>query len=192
MTLPRDADRADERLAVAAREGDVRAFEALLERHETRVFRVLRLMGVPLQDREDVAQDVLLRVFRHLDGFRKGRPFRSWLYKIAVNAAHDYRARKRRSSGETSWEGKDPDTADPNAATEAGVERRELARRLEFALRELTDRERAVFILREMEGLPTVDVARTLGISRITVRRHLGLARQRLRALLQSGSSGRT
>ena len=117
MTLRREEDRLDERLAEAARQGDARAFETILQRHEGRVFRVLRLMGVPRQDLEDVAQDVLLRVFRHLDGFRKGRPFRSWLYKIAVNAAHDYRARRRRGRGEAPWDDDGPEPADPDAST---------------------------------------------------------------------------
>ena len=60
----------------------------------------------------------------------------------------------------------------------------DLRRRLEAGLAALSERERAVFVLRELEGLETVEVARALRITAITVRRHLGLARERLRRLL--------
>ena len=180
-----DPDATDDALVAAAREGDVRAFEALLTRHEAKVLRVLRLLGISSQDREDVAQEVFVRVFRHLDGFRTGRPFGGWLYRVTVNAAHDFRLRQgRRLEGEVPWsEGLDRH-ADGGVDPHGAAEKDDLRRRLEQGLAQLTDRERAVFVLRELEGLETVEVARALGVTRITVRRHLGLARDRLRRLL--------
>jgi RNA polymerase sigma-70 factor (ECF subfamily) len=174
----------DERLVAAAADGDARAFQELLGRHEGRVLRVLRLMGVPAQDREDVAQDVFIRVFRHLSGFHRGRPFRPWLYRISVNAAHDYRARRGRGAVEGGWE-QGPEPASNSPGPEHDAQRRDLRLRLVEAMSHLSDRERAVFILREVEGLETPEVARTLGIARVTVRRHLGLARRRLRSALE-------
>ena len=67
---------------------------------------------------------------------------------------------------------------------ESEAELRDLRLQLTGAMAELTDRERAVFILREVEGLTTIEVARALGIARVTVRRHLNLARKRLRVAL--------
>src|SRR5258705_8249424 len=93
---PSDDDASEPSLVLAARRGDARAFEELLGRHEARVFRVLRLLGVSASDRDDVAQNVFLRIFRGLDGFRSGRPFSSWVYKIAANAALDWRAPSHR------------------------------------------------------------------------------------------------
>ncbi|HEX5045412.1 MAG TPA: RNA polymerase sigma factor [Candidatus Polarisedimenticolaceae bacterium] len=179
LRLP-DADPVDggeAALVAAAQDGNVRAFEALLSAHESKVLRVLRYLGVPASDREDVAQEVFVRVFRHLGGFRRGRPFGAWVYRIAVNATHDWRLRGGGALDEVPWteeaaripgSGPDPD----------------LARRLLAGLAALSERERAVFVLRELEGLETAAVARTLGITSITVRRHLGLARDRLRRLL--------
>jgi RNA polymerase sigma-70 factor (ECF subfamily) len=151
------------------------------------VLRVIQFLGVPASDREDVAQEVFLRVFRHLPAYRKGRSFAAWVYKITVNAIHDWRARTRRQSGEeTPWTDEaDTKVAQPEGG--AGVARAQLARRLEAALAGLSERERAVFVLKELEGLETAEVARALGISSITVRRHLGLARDRLQKKL-SGS----
>ena len=184
MRTPQDHEPSDDALVGAAREGRVRAFEELITRHETRVFRVLRLMGVPAQDREDVAQEVFVRVFRHLNGFRRGRPFRSWVYGITVNAAHDYRSRRARTGGESACPDL-PEAPDRGAGPAEAAEDRELRRRLLRALGRLSDRERAVFVLLELEGLDTRAAARTLGITAITVRRHLGRARTRLRRILE-------
>jgi RNA polymerase sigma-70 factor (ECF subfamily) len=139
-------------------------------------------MGVLAAEREDVAQEVFLRLFRGLDGFRSGRPLSSWVYKISVNASLDWRDRRRRiGAGEVPW----PDGLDVAGSGRDPGDGQDLARRLEGALEALSERERAVFVLREMEGLETVDVARALGVSQITIRRHLGLARRRLRETLE-------
>jgi len=177
---PSDDDVSEPSLIEAARGGNVRAFEDLLSRHEARVFRVLRLLGVPASDRDDVAQNIFLRIFRGLDGFKAGRPFSSWVYKIASNAALDWRGQSdQRRREEAPWD----DALDEVApAPETG--NLDLARRLEAALDTLSDRERAVFVLIEMEGIERADAARALGISGITVRRHLGLAKDRLRQAL--------
>jgi len=174
----------DERALIeAARDGDARAFEKLLALHQNRVYRVLRLLGVPRGDRDDVAQDTFLRIFRGLSGFTPGRRFDSWVYKISVNAAHDWREQSaKRSRDEAPWEAARDDET-PHAAPGA-AERLELARRLEAALALLSERERAVFVLVEMEGIDRREVARTLGINGITVRRHLSNAKERLRRAL--------
>lgn len=177
---PSDDEAQEPSLIEAARGGNARAFEDLLKRHEARVFRVLRLLGVPVSDREDVAQNVFLRIFRGLDGFKAGRPFSSWVYKISANAALDWRGQSdRQRREEAPWDDALDETA---SAPQAGSP--DLARRLEAALDTLSDRERAVFVLIEMEGIERADAARALGISRITVRRHLGLAKERLREAL--------
>jgi RNA polymerase sigma-70 factor, ECF subfamily len=179
--VPSDDEADEPSLIEAARGGNARAFEELLRRHEARVLRVLRLLGVSSSDREDVAQNVFLRMFRGLDGFRRGRPFSSWVYKIAVNAALDWRGqsdRKRRE--EAPWDESADDA--PQAPSAGSVD---LARRLEAALETLSERERAVFVLIEMEGADRADVGRALGITGITVRRHLGLAKERLRLALE-------
>ena len=183
----------DDELVRAARDGDAAALERLLRRHEGTVLRVLRLLGVDAGDREDVAQEVLVRVFRYLDRYRPGRSFSAWVYRITVNAAHDFRVRQQRHRREERAlrsELEREEGSGPAAESEGG--RRALRQLLESALSVLSERERAVFVLRELEGLSTHEVARSLGISGITVRRHLGRARSRLqRRLGGAGGSGR-
>ena len=65
----------------------------------------------------------------------------------------------------------------------------DLRRRLGLAMNVLSERERAVFVLRELEGLTTREVARSLGITGVTVRRHLGRARRSLQKALEAGES---
>jgi RNA polymerase sigma-70 factor (ECF subfamily) len=175
----------DETLARAAQRGEVRALEALIDRHQAKVLRVLGFLGVPAQDREDVAQDVFVRVFRHLAGYRPRQAFGAWLYRVTVNAAHDYRTRRgRKSAGESDWHDELESAPDSRPDPMESASQAELRRALEEAMQTLSERERSVFVLRELEGLESSEVARSLGISTITVRRHLFRARRRLRAAL--------
>ncbi len=185
MCPRREPEPSDASLVEAACQGRVRALERLLDRHEQKVLRLLRFLGIPGQDREDVAQEVFIRVFRHLKGFRPGQEFGAWLYRVTVNAAHDYRSRRGRlARREAPW---DEATEQAEAAAPVGVDearRGELRQALEQALSALSERERTIFVLREIEGLESREVARALGITAITVRRHLSRARSRLRELL--------
>ena len=187
MNRRRESELTDAALVGAVRAGDERAFEALLLRHEGRVLRLLRLLEVSPADREDVAQEVFVRVFRHIGGFRSGRPFEAWVYRITVNAAHDHRRHsRRRDRREVAWDEACDAAPDPRHGAEAIFDRKQARRRMESALAGLSERERAVFVLCHFEGLDTPQVARALGISSITVRRHQSRARDRLRAILSA------
>jgi len=180
-------DRDEPALVEAARGGDARVFEEILRRHESRVLRVLRLMGVRAQEREDVAQNVFLRLFRGLGGFRPGQPFGSWVYKVTVNAAHDWRAQAARlHRDEAPWDERGPERGRHGLSEDA---RLALAGRLEAALDLLTERERAAFVLVTLEEMDSEEAGRVLGISAVTVRRHAGLARERLRKALEEKKS---
>lgn len=183
-----DSDPSDESLVAMAAEGNREALDSLLRRNEARVLRVLRLMGVPASDREDVAQDVFLRVFQHLSGFRAGNSFGGWLYRITVNASNDYRGRAaRRRKDESGWVAGLEEAASGAPGQTRELESRGEWRRIERALESLSPRERAVFVLSELEELDTRQVARALQITSITVRRHLVRARKHLQRILAEG-----
>jgi RNA polymerase sigma-70 factor (ECF subfamily) len=178
-------DRTDEVLVEAAQGGDVRALDLLINRHQARVLRVLGFLGVVRQDREDVAQEVFIRVLRYLEGFRRGQPFSAWIYRVTVNAAHDWAGRRGRvARAESPWDAGLEQVVDPAVDPAAAARAHELGRLLRQAMAELSPRERAVFTLRELEGLETAEVARVLGITQVTVRRHHGRAVRRLRSAL--------
>ncbi len=176
----------DEELVRRAQAGEVRAFEALLDRHQGRVLRMLAALGVPATDRDDVAQEIFIRVFRHIPRFRRRKAFVAWLYRITVNSVHTYRgsraAVREREQPLDAGAVQHPDSRPDPERLAAGED---LARRLEQALERLTERERSVFVLRELEGLDTAQIASALGITRITVRRHLGRARIRIQETIE-------
>ena len=85
--------------------------------------------------------------------------------------------------GEAPWSDEE-DPRDPGPGPAESARRLELRRALERALNSLSDRERTIFVLKEIEGLASREVARVLGITTVTVRRHLSRARRRLRLVL--------
>ena len=92
------ADDPDRDLLPAAVEGDLDAFEALVLRYQSRMVSFARtLLGNP-EEAEDLAQEVFVRVFKSLRGFRGQSSFRTWLYTVAVNVSrtrHDKRTRQQ-------------------------------------------------------------------------------------------------
>jgi RNA polymerase sigma-70 factor (ECF subfamily) len=178
---------ADERvraLVKRARGGEGEAFGELVRLFEAQALSVaLRVLGHP-EDARDVVQEGFLRAFRYLRSYRLDRPFRAWLLRIVLHEALDSRRHaSRRFAGEAAPES-GPRAEPPGQ--ERGLLAAETRRTLEGLLRELSPRERAAFVLRDVEGWPTAEVAEALGCRQVTVRRHLSLARRRLRQLLRS------
>ena len=164
-------------LVERAREGDGRAFDRLMLETQERVVGVAwRLLG-SREDARDAAQEVYLRVFRHLGRFRAGEDFRGWLYRITVNVCRDAARRRRRTPVS---DAAPPDPGRPAEAEEAllGAERWE---RLLEALAALPAKERAALVLRDLEGLTSDQVARVLGSRPATVRGQIASARVRIR-----------
>jgi len=192
-TAAPDEDRC---LVDRAQAGDVRAFEALVRRHERWVFSVaLRMVG-DRADAEDVAQEVFLKAYRGLQGFRGGSRFSTWLYAIASHhclnhlAGRESRAR-RAARVDTPTEARDENpgsvldrVADQSPRPDAVLERRDLRRVIQSHLLELTEEHRIVLILRDIQGLSYEEIAASVGIELGTVRSRLHRARMELKVRL--------
>jgi RNA polymerase sigma-70 factor (ECF subfamily) len=185
-----DATDALSALVEAAREGDGRAFDRLMIETQERVVGLAwRLLG-SREDARDAAQEVYLRVFRHLGRFRAGRDFRGWIYRITVNVCRD--AARRRGRAPVS-DATVVERGEPPEAEEAllGAERWS---RLLQALASLPPKERAALVLRDLEGLTSEQVARVLGSRPGTVRGQIASARMKMRSLcvnlLRNGEGG--
>ena len=160
-----------------AREGDGRAFDRLMVETQERVLGLAwRFLG-SREDARDAAQEVYLRVFRHLNRFRAEHDFHGWLYRITVNVCRDAARRRRRAPVA---KGTNPDPPQEPVAEEAllGAER---WRRLLEALASLPAKERAALVLRDLEGLTSEQVARALGSRPATVRGQIASARVKIR-----------
>jgi RNA polymerase sigma-70 factor (ECF subfamily) len=185
----------DEALAARAATGDIPAFESLVARYESRVYRLaFRLTGSEA-DAMDALQDTFLQVYRHLGSFRGESRFGTWLYRIATNAAlmHN-RARARQSAeslevflprfDEAGVHLGTPAELQSAATVDEVVDRRLLAEKARAAIERLPELYRVAFVLRDLEEIPTADVAAVLGIEPAAVRQRVHRARLMLRGYL--------
>lgn len=178
--IPAAADeRQHEReLVVAAQRGSSEAFAALVRLHQRRAYGVARAVVLTHEDAEDAVQDGFLHAYKALDRFRPDQPFGAWLYRIISNAALDIvRRRKVRETEQISdavaLPFRDPAEAD------------ELRDRLAEALRTLTDRQRSVLVLHDVEGFTHGEIGSMLKIPEGTARSDLHHARSALRRMLE-------
>jgi RNA polymerase sigma-70 factor (ECF subfamily) len=172
-----------------ARAGDESAFALLVERHERMVLRTaLRLLGNRDAAR-DAAQEAFFRLHRYLSRFDETRELGPWLYRVVVNVCRDL-ARRR---GPVPLVALDDASAAARAATEDGfatleeeIDRARQRSLVQAALRTLPEKERAAIVLRDIEGLPTADVARILGSSEGTVRSQISTGRLKIKRFVQA------
>ncbi len=168
----------DEDLARAAAGGDRDAFAVLLSRHYDALFRVcFRLTGLRAQA-EDLTQDICLALPAKLRGFRGEAKFTTWLYRIAVNAAHDRRrraaTRARAAGGWGDWE---------RARRAETAETAEALDWLHAAMAALPEDLRDTAALTLGDEMTHAEAAEALGISEGTVSWRLSEIRKRLRAM---------
>ena len=169
-----------ESLIARAKEGDEKAFEALMLEHETRVYRTaLALLG-NREDAKDATQDVFIRFFRHLRRLDAHRDPAPWLYRIAVNVCRDVgRKRTRLRWLRLEQRRRTEDASAP--AVDRLAEANEARRIILDGLKELPERERTALVLRDVDGHSTEAVARILGVSSGTVRSQVSRARVKLK-----------
>jgi RNA polymerase sigma-70 factor (ECF subfamily) len=191
----------DEALAARATAGDALAFEALVVRYQSRVFRLAwRLTGSD-SDAADVLQETFLQAYRHRASFRGDAKFGTWLYRIATNAAlMQRRARARRPAesleaflpafDKTGTHRATPEELVVTNRVEELIDRRSLAAKARAAVERLPDACRNAFVLRDLEDLPTAEVADVLGIEPAAVRQRVHRARLLLRGYLNALAGG--
>jgi len=177
----------------AAQRGDQDAFEQLVRTYDQSVLRLaMNLLRSP-EDARDVYQEAFLRVYRNLDSFRFDCSFHTWLYRIVTNICLDQlRKRKVRkeepSVVETSEGPVDRMDAFEEEAAEADPERalwnRQLKKKIEDALQDLTPRERMVFELRHYQGLRLRNIGEILGTTEEAAKNCLFRATQKMRSVL--------
>jgi RNA polymerase sigma-70 factor (ECF subfamily) len=176
----------DRELVRAARDGDEEAFAQLVKRHSPGLHR--SVARVLLDDAEawDVVQMAFIKAWQRLDRYNPKWSFTTWLYRIGTNLAIDLvrsrasRQKAHRAGGEHQLRvvGGTDEAADRVGHDEVDGILREL-------IRVLTPQQRSAFVLREVEGLETAEVAEILGCSAATVRNHVFQARKSLRREIQ-------
>ena len=158
------------------------AFDRVVRERQARILRTAYRISGDWADAEDVAQEVFVRLHRHVGGFPNEAALNGWLYRVTVNLCLD-RARSSRPNGSNTVD-ELPELPSQGASPEAAAVREQDKRRLMAALGLLPPRERAAVVLREIEGLSTAEVAAILGSTEGTVRSQISKAVIRLREIL--------
>jgi RNA polymerase sigma-70 factor, ECF subfamily len=167
--------------------GETALFEVLMRRHNQRIYRCVRSILRNEAEVEDVMQQAYLAAFRHLAEFKGRSSVATWLTRIAVNAALSrLRLQGRFTAPAPDEEGEDAMSLWPSAAPdpEQHAIAHELGQLLETAVDALPACYRTVFVLREVEGLSTVETAETLGLTEPVVKTRLHRAKAQLREQL--------
>jgi RNA polymerase sigma-70 factor, ECF subfamily len=173
----------DKDLAIQARAGEMLAFETLVTRKTPAVVSLARRIVGNGEDARDVAQMVFLRVWKEIHRYDDRFSLNTWLYRIATNLSIDFLRSSRsreRAHGATLHLVREREESSAGGATRT-AEDRELARLFEIVSDKLSEKQKAAFVLREMEDCDTRDIAEILGCGESTVRNHLFNARRILR-----------
>ena len=179
----------DERLVEAARNGDLDAFNLLVDRYQNAVFTLCNRMLGDFGAAEDATQETFLSAYRALDRFQGGS-VRSWLFRIAANESKDELRRRRRKDVAVSLDAvRDPDDApldvpDAHPGSEELVLQRELGASLDRLLVQLSADQRQAVVLVDVYGFAYEEVADMTASSLGTVKARLHRGRERLRGLV--------
>ena len=178
----------DDALIEAVLDGSESAFQQLVERHQDRLFGLLRRLVRDQFAVEDIAQEVFIKVFEKLHTFKRDAALFTWIYRIAVNASSDYLERQGRRKLRLVEDIGVLDTGhgegDYAGAAEPLMEA-ELRRVTREVLDGLPEKYRTILVLREYEDLSYTDMAAVLGCSMGTVESRLFRARKRFKDAIE-------
>jgi RNA polymerase sigma-70 factor (ECF subfamily) len=161
----------------ACRRGEREAFRELFEAYKDRVFSIARNFTGNEAAAHDVTQEVFLKLFAAIRGYRGDSAFRTWLFRLVVNACADQRRKSRRL---VPFEEARRERGGRSGSIEDDVARGEMARQVQTALGGLTPRLRLPILLRYVEGLSYEEIAEVLGCSHGTVASRLSRAHRKL------------
>lgn len=194
LTPEQEAALEDHRLLCALQSGDAAAYEKLLQRYQSPVYNLAwRLLNDP-SDAADIVQEVFLKVFRNLEGFRNQSSLRTWIYRIAVNEAHNRRRWSfRHRRGETSLEAffdhsesRERPLVDASESPFDFAMNREAQLLMEEGLAAVSPVFRTALVLRELDELSYEEIAEVLEVSVGTVKSRILRGREALRRYLTS------
>ena len=189
-----DAD--DQVLVEACRAGDRRAFKILMQRYQRKVYSVAFGYLRNQEDALDVVQEAFIKVHRYLGNFEGNSSFYTWLYRIVTNLCIDHIRRSKRHRAlefddSLRHEAKGDEAMGPDFRPLSGLgdpanmlQRREILDAVKDGLQYLSDKHRAVIIMRELQGMSYEEMAQQMGCSKGTIMSRLFHARRNMQKLL--------
>jgi len=176
-----DATSEDAALAAACRSGDLRAYERLYVMHGARMKNLARnVLGSPT-DAEDAVQETFLKVQRSIASFRGQSSFVTWSYRILINTCYDARRSRMRKKEVANDDSEETPRLEPRAPGAHPS----LRIALERAVAKLTQHQRDVFLLYEVEGFRHAEIAGMLEMTETASKNTLFQAKKNLRLMLE-------
>jgi RNA polymerase sigma-70 factor (ECF subfamily) len=166
--------------------GDSAAWRRLHREYYPIAVAFLRKLGVSDCDVEDAAQEVFVETYRHLSGFRGDSQLRTWLYRLCITQARYARRRRALATAFRKLLEREP----PEESGSGPFCEQRASRRIELALRQLSEKERAALVLYELEGLAGKQVAEILECKEATLWRRLHYARQKFLSVFKASALG--
>jgi len=180
----------EKQLVSSLKEGQEEAFRVLIRRYQGKLFGIAYGITLDREESQDIVQDVFLKVYRSIHKFRGESSLSTWLYRFTVNTCLNWQRRWKRRFR---WHHRSLERDDAGASSELRTddhdseklyEQKELERRMWDNLKTLPEEARAVFVLKEVEGLSYDEIAETLNIKKGTVSSRLFYVRKKLREAL--------
>jgi RNA polymerase sigma-70 factor (ECF subfamily) len=187
-----DVDTPDSELIQRVLDGDGGAYRPIVERYQSRLYAMVLGMLRDPEEARDIVQNAFIKAYQSLHSFRIESSFYTWLYRIAMNLAIDAtrKSKRRRTTGfDEAIASRDEDGGILELhhvdSPQKALQRKQLQEKIFGALDELSEDQREVILLREVEGLSYKEIADTMGIPEGTVMSRLFYARKRMQALLK-------
>ncbi|MGB5987270.1 MAG: sigma-70 family RNA polymerase sigma factor [Desulfobacterales bacterium] len=180
-------------LVAGLKQGSEDAYRTLVRHFQDRLFKVAYGILLDREEAWDIVQDVFFKVFQSIDSFKSQARLSTWLHRITVNHCLNWKRRwKRRLRGyhrpldadSGDPEGRYPPIGTEQYQPERQVREKQMARNLWASVAELPEEARAVFMLKEVEGLSYDEIADILKVKRGTVSSRLFYARKRIKKSL--------
>ncbi len=182
----------EKELVRLAKDGNVAAFETLIGEYQKRIFAIAYRMIQNPEDAADLTQEVIVKIFKHLDKFQGNSKFSTWVYRIATNTCLDELKKTRRNTTVYSLD-KEIETEegslmgelpDQGATPEQAAEKKAVQTAVRVAIGRLNPEHKKVIVLRDLQGLSYEEIAEIINCSVGTVKSRISRARENLKKIL--------
>ncbi len=185
----------DRTLILSAQEGNVGAFEQLVQKYDRKVFSIASMYVQSAEDAKDIYQEVFVRVYKGLQKFEFRSEFSTWLYRITTNVCLTHRSKSKKHRHASLDDSHDEDEGHGSHSggmlvdertTDQAMVNAEISENVERAMGALSPRQKLVFTLRHYEGHKLKEIAAMLNCSEGTVKKYLFTATEKMRMQLKN------
>lgn len=174
----------DDELIKLCQDGDKTAFEMLFRKYNKLVYGIAYRMTNNKEDALDLTQDIFLNIYQNINKFKFKSTFSTWLYRISVNMCIDELRRRKKYNNASETESQNQIEIDERTPEDYAISN-ERERLIKEAINSLNEKDRAIIVLRDIEGLSYNEIADVLKCSLGRVKSRIHEARKKLKVFLE-------